>query len=473
LQQQKIMLTIRDNPGISRRDFVRAGTLCFGGLALAEFALPSLLRAEAAAGIRSSSKAVVFVHLDGGPPHMDMIDPKPDAPAEIRGEFSPISSNIPSLHISELLPRLAQSADRFAFIRSLVGSAGAHDAFQCQSGFAAKDMESVGGRPALGSVVSRLRGSTADQAPSFVDLMQGRAYVRNSARPGFLGPAYQPFRPDISRLFARELEGGMKNELARRGSGHATSLALHDELSLGRIDDRTQLLSGLDRFRRESDRSGMMGAVDNFTQQAVGILTSGKFAKALDLASEPAQSLARYSLPRPVERVGTSDDGNAVKKFLLARRMLEAGVRVVSLSLSDYDTHSGNFDRMRRLMPVLDCGLTAFIADLEERGMLSDVSIVAWGEFGRTPKVNKSAGRDHWPGVGMALLAGGGMQTGQVIGSTDRLASIPTSRPVHYQDVIATVYHNLGINPVATTLLDPSGRPQHVVDKGQVIGELV
>jgi hypothetical protein len=226
------MLTIRGNPDISRREFVRAGGLCFGSLALAEFALPSLLRAEAAAGIRSSSKAVIFVHLDGGPPHMDMIDPKPEAPAEIRGEFSSISTKIPGLHIGELLPRLAKSADKFAFIRSLVGSAGAHDAFQCQSGYGAKNLESMGGRPALGSVVAKLRGSTVDQAPSFVDLMQGRAFGRNSARPGFLGPAYQPFRPDISRLFTRELEEGMKGELARRGNGHATSLALQDGLSL-------------------------------------------------------------------------------------------------------------------------------------------------------------------------------------------------------------------------------------------------
>ena len=467
------MLILRGNSDISRRDFVRAGALCFGGLALAEFSLPNLLRAEAAAGIRSSHKSVIFVHLDGGPPHMDMIDPKPDAPAEIRGEFSAIGTKIPGLHVGELLPHLATSADKFAFIRSLVGSVGAHDAFQCQSGFGAKDLESIGGHPALGSVVAKLQGSKADAAPSYVDLMQGRAFVRNSARPGFLGPAYQPFRPDISHLFTRELEPGMKNELARRGAGHATSLALSESLTLGRIDDRTQLLSGLDRFRRESDRSGVMGAVDGFTQQAVGILTSGKFAEALDLAREPAKGLARYKLDQPVERVGTSDDGGAVRKFLLARRLIEAGVRVVSLSLSDYDTHSGNFDRLRRMLPVLDCGITALVADLEERGMLQDVSIVAWGEFGRTPKVNKGAGRDHWPGVGMALLAGGGMQTGQVIGSTDRLAAIAASRPVSYQDVIATLYHNLGINPVATTLLDPSGRPQHVVDKGNVISELL
>lgn len=467
------MLTIRDNPDLSRRDFVRAGAACFGGLTLVELSLPNLLRAEAAAGIRSSNKAVVFVHLDGGPPHMDMIDPKPDAPAEIRGEFGSIATKVPGLQIGELLPRLANSAKQFAFIRSLVGSAGAHDAFQCQSGFAAKDLESIGGRPALGCVVSKLRGTTDDQAPSFVDLMQGRAFVRNSARPGFLGPTYQPFRPDISHLFTRDLEPGMKNELARRGAGHATPLSLSQSLTLGRIDDRAQLLSGLDRFRRDADRSGNMGAVDSFTHQAVGILTSGKFARALDLEQELAKSAAHYTLGKPVDRVGTSDDGSAVKKFLLARRLLEVGVRVVSLSLSDYDTHSGNFDRLRRLMPVLDCGLTAFVSDLEERGMLGDVSIVAWGEFGRTPKVNKSAGRDHWPGVGMALLAGGGMKTGQIIGSTDRLASVPTSRPVHYQDVIATLYHNLGISPTATTLLDPAGRPQHVVEKGQPIGELI
>ena len=265
----------------------------------------------------------------------------------------------------------------------------------------------------------------------------------------------------------------MKTELSRRGAGHATLLSLSKSLTLGRIDDRTQLLSGLDRFRRETDRSGMMGAVDGFTQQAVGILTSGKFADALDLTREPANSASRYDLERPIERVGFNDGGNATRKFLLARRLIEASVRVVSLSLSDYDTHTGNFDRLRLMLPVFDHGLTALVADLEERGMLGDVSIVAWGEFGRTPKVNKSAGRDHWPGVGMALLAGGGMKVGQVIGSTDRLASIPTSRPVHYQDVIATLYHNLGITPTSTTLLDPSGRPQHVVDKGEVMSELV
>jgi hypothetical protein len=458
--------------GITRRDFVAAGTLAFGGLALAPFALPNLLRAETAAGVKGSQKSVIIVHLDGGPPQQDMIDLKPEAPAEIRGEFTSIPTAMPGFQVCELLPLLARHADRFAFIRSLVGSAGAHDAFQCQSGFPAKDMDTVGGRPALGCVVSKLQGTASDPAPAFVDMMQGRPLVRNSARPGFLGPAYQAFRPDISQFFARELEAGMKGELARRGNNHATSLALNDSLSLGRIDDRRNLLAGLDRYRREVDRSGMMGAIDSFTQQAVGILTSGRFAQALDLAQEPAAGLKHYALDTPVEQVGTSDAGSATNKFLLARRLIEAGVRCVSLTLADYDTHSGNFDRLRRMLPVLDKGLTALVTDLEARGLLDDVTVVVWGEFGRTPKINKNAGRDHWPGVGPAILAGGGLNVGQVIGKTDKTAGVAIERPVHYQDVMATVYHRLGVDPVKATVLDPSGRPQYLVGQGKRISEL-
>lgn len=458
---------------LRRRDLLRIGALAVAGYAGGGFSLPQLLRAEAAAGRRGSRKAVILVHLDGGPPQQDMIDLKPEAPPEIRGEFTGIPTAIPGLPICELLPNLARAAHQFVFIRSLVGSVGVHDAFQCQSGYGAKDLESLGGRPALGSVLAKLRGSTHDPAPSFVDMMQGRPLVRNSARPGYLGPTYQAFRPDISHLFARELEAGMKVELSRRGSNHATSLALHGALTMDRLDQRTNLLTGLDRMRRELDASGMMGAMDDFTQQAVGILTSGKFAQALDLTREPPQTRRRYQLESSIDAVGTSDGGNAVQKFLLARRLVEAGVRCVSLSLSDYDTHSGNFSRLRLLLPVLDHGLTALVNDLADRGTLDDVSVVVWGEFGRTPKVNKSAGRDHWPGVGMALLAGGGMRTGQVLGRTDRTAAAVTDRPISYQDVFATLYHNLGLDPSSTTLTDPSGRPQHLVSDGHVIRELV
>jgi len=456
--------------GYTRRGFLTAGAAGFGSLTLA-----NLLRAEARAGIHNSRKAVIFVHLDGGPPQMETIDPKPEAPAEIRGELQPIDTALPGLQICEVMPQVAAAAEKFVFIRSLVGSDGRHDAFQCQSGFAQKDLRSIGGRPALGSIVAKLEGLPTDEAPPFVDLMQGRALVRDSARPGFLGPTFKPFRPDISSMFQRELEDGMKNELARLGSGHSTSLTLHSSLADGRLDNRMQLLTGLDRIRRAVDESGMMEAMDQFTGQAVGILTSGRLADALDLTREDPKVLRHYS-PRaaqPDARFYTSEGPTAVRKFLLARRLVEAGVRVVSISMSDFDTHRSNFSRMRQLMPLVDHGLKTLVADLQQRGMLDDVTIVAWGEFGRTPRINADGGRDHWPRVGPALIAGGGLRRGQVIGSTDRTASSAITRPVRYKDVIATVYHALGIDALKTTIVDPHGRPQYLLDAGEPLRELI
>jgi hypothetical protein len=456
--------------GVSRRGFLIAGACGLGGLTLA-----NLLRAEEASGVRNSRKAVVNIHLDGGPPQMDMFDLKPQAPVEIRGEFSSVSTTLPGFQVCELMPQLAQTADKFVFIRSLVGAASAHDAFQCQSGFAAKDLESLGGRPAMGCVLGRLQGSPNDPAPAFVDLMLGRPLVRNSARPGFLGPAYQAFRPDISQMFPRELEAGMKGELARRGGEHTTALKLISGLSLERLDNRAGLLRGLDRLRREADASGMMDALDRFHQQATGILLSGQFAAAMDLEQEDPRTLARYT-PKmdPNSLASTTSEGpTSARKLLLARRLIEAGVRCVSVSFSDFDTHSKNFPRMRQMLPLVDHALAAFVTDLEERGLLDDVSIVVWGEFGRTPKINANGGRDHWPRVGPAILAGGGMRTGQVIGATDRTASTAVSRPVHYKDVFATLYHNLGIDAKRTTLLDPTGRPQYLLDDGEPIREVI
>src|SRR5262249_37656598 len=221
----------------------------------------------------------------------DTIDPKPEAPSEIRGEFKAIATKVVGLQLCELMPKVAGIAHKFSFIRSLVGSAGAHDAFQCQSGFPSKGLQSLSGRPALGSVVAKLRGSAKDIAPPFVDLMQGRPLVRNSARPGFLGPTYNPFRPDISKMFVRELEAGMKKELAARGTGHTIQLTLVDGLSIDRLQERTKLLAGFDKIRRDLDASGSMEAMDQFTAQAVNILTSGRFATALDLSQEPKDVL--------------------------------------------------------------------------------------------------------------------------------------------------------------------------------------
>ena len=464
------MITFAGNVGLNRRSFLRIGALGVGG-----FNLAHLLRAESAAGVGSSHKAIIHLHLDGGPPQMDLIDPKPDAPAEIRGPFAPIPTKLDGLQVTELLQKVAGIADRLVFLRSLVGAAGRHDAFQCQSGYDSKSLASIGGRPAMGCVVEKLLGPGPNDSPAFVDLMQGRPLARNSARPGLLGTPYKPFRPDLSHLFKRELEQGMKGELARLGENHRDSLALVDGLNPERLDMRLRILERFDKVRAGLDNSGSMAAADSFTQRAASILTSGKVAEALDLSREDPRVLERFTPAEPVsgKRFGTAEGPLAARKLLIARRLVEAGVRCVSVSLSDFDTHSDNFPRMRHLGPILDHALWSLVTDLEERGMLDDVTILAWGEFGRTPKVNSKGGRDHWPQAAMGIMAGGGMNVGQVIGSTDKTASTVTSRPIHYRDVLATLYHNLGIDSSVSTITDLSGRPRYLLDDAAPIRELV
>lgn len=465
----------RLNLNAASQRMTRRGMIQVGALGPSAVSLPQLLQAESLAGSSQTRRSIINIHLDGGPPHLDTIDPKPEAPVEIRGEFDSIATKIPELRVCELMPRVAALAEHFAFIRSLTGSAGAHDAFQCQSGYAEKDLKSLGGRPAVGCVVAKLLGSSADQAPVFIDLMQGRPLVRKSARPGFLGPSVQPFRPDISQMFHRELESGMKGELARLGKDHTVSLTLNPALTQQRLGDRQQLLGSLDRLRRSADNSGMMDAMDQFGQQAAGILLSGRLADALDLEREDRATLARYTAPAASGRQSTTSEGpESVRKFLLARRLIEAGARCVSVSISDFDTHSDNFPRMRNLLPIVDFGLHALVTDLAERGLLDQVAIVVWGEFGRTPRIDpKTGGRHHWPQAGPALLAGGGLRTGQVIGSTDRTGDDVTSRPVSYKDIFATLYSTLGIDARTTTINDPTGRPQYLLDDGAPLRELL
>lgn len=455
--------------GIPRRSFLTAGTLGIAGLSL-----PELLAAEAASGRGSSGKSVIVIHLDGGPPQMDLIDPKPEAPIDLRSPFAPISTNVPGLRLTELMPRCATIADRLVMLRSLVGSDGKHHAFQCNSGYKENVLRSIGGRPSLGCVYNHLRGSAEDEVPKFVDLMQGRPLVRNSARPGFLGPSVKPFRPDISHRFKRELEPAMKGELARLGEGHKSELSLIEDIPLSRLDNRLSLLKDIDRFNRTLDSSGSMEAMDHMTRQAYRILTSGAFSAAMDFDSEDPRVIQHYT--PDFSSTGTpsytSEGADAPLKLLLARRLVEAGVRVVSVSLSDFDTHSDNNGRMAHLGPLFDFGLHALVTDLESRGMLDDVTILAWGEFGRTPKVNAKGGRDHWPRLSMGMMVGGGLAGGAVLGQTDRVAGEATDRPISFADVVATLYHQLGIDP-QTVIHDRTGRPHVLMDEGEVIRELV
>ncbi len=434
--------------GISRRGFLKIGAFAFGATTLT---LADVLRAEANRGSSSPHKAVINIFLGGGPPHQDMFDLKMDAPREIRGEFRPINTNVAGIQICEVFPRLARLMDKCVVIRSVVGATGGHDAFQCTSGWAPQSLAQMGGRPALGAVVTKLRGPVDPSVPPSVGLAaptQHRPWS-DPGRPGFLGPAYAPFKPDGPGMDNLRLSG----------------------VSADRLADRRALRTSFDSLRRDLDASGALGAMDAATERALGVLTSSRLLEALDLSREDPRVRARYGDGRPY-RFQYDGAPTVNEHLLLARRLVEVGVRSVTLSYGRWDSHGQNFNLVRDHGSKLDQCLTALIEDLDVRGMLNDVTVVVWGEFGRTPRINNGAGRDHWPQVSCALLAGGGMRTGQVIGATNRLGEYATRRPVHFGEVFATLYRNLGIDPMTTTINDPTGRPQHLTDR-PVMPELV
>jgi len=458
------MLTIwgKANPkqrlcnGLSRRSFLRIGGLGLGGMGLAEtglsgLSLPQLLAAEAQSGVSNSHKAVIMIYLCGGPPHQDMYDIKVDAPSEIRGEFSPIKTNVPGIEICEELPLMAKMMDKLVPINSMVGARDSHYSYQCMTGHHDRQPP-AGGWPAFGSVVSKFQGPVYPGIPPFVSLCyttKHRPY--NEPGAGFLGIGQSSFRPT----------GPSRDDMVLQG------------ISADQLHDRRSLLSSFDKFRRDWDSSGKMSGMDVFTDRAMGILTSSKLFDALDVSKEDPKTLARYGSGDLTKPQGDAAP-RAPQNFLIARRLVEAGARVVTLNHSFWDFHGSNFKRAKQELPVFEKGLTALVEDLHQRGLDKDVTVVAWGEFGRTPKINKQAGRDHWPRVSNALLAGGGMRTGQVIGATDRLGGEATDRPVSFQEVFATIYHNLGIDLSEQRLFDFRGRPQNIVDPGVLpISELI
>ncbi len=425
--------------GISRRSFLKIGALGVGGLTLTD-----LFRAEARAGVRpSQQRAVINVFLGGGPPHQDMCEIKTEAPAEIRGEFKPIATKVPGIQICEVFPRLAAIMDRCVVLRSVVGATGGHDAVQCMTGYPPSSLAAQGGRPSLGAILARVQGPVDPSVPPFVGLAAptGHRPWSDSGSPGFLGTAYAAFKPDGP------------------GMGDLTL----KNLTLAQLSDRRRLLSSFDNLRREIDASGQLQGMDALTERALNVLTSSKLLEALDVSREPEKVRARYGDGKPYQY--QYDGAPTVNdQLLLARRLVEAGVRCVTLSYGRWDSHGKNFDLVRDHGRKLDQGLSALIEDLDERGLRNDVTVIAWGEFGRTPRINPQAGRDHWPQVSCAFLAGGGMRTGQAIGATNRLGEYARERPVHFQEIHATLYHNLGLDPATTTINDPSGRPQHIVD---------
>lgn len=456
------MLTIygRDSgrfcDGISRRSFLRIGALGLAGMTL-----PELLQAEEANGIRSSHKAIINILLPGGPPHQDMVDLKPDAPAEIRGELKPIQTSVNGILISELMPKMAKMMEKFAIIRSMADSHSQHDLYQCVTGYPRERKGGpAGGQPSIGSWISRLAGPANPAIPPNLSLMYPTGEKRwgDPGEGGFLGIGHSPFRLVNGKDQKNSLDSVKDMEL--KG------------MTLEELQNRNRLRKSLDSLKREIDASGKMAGMDAFTEQALGILTSSRLRDALDLSKEDPRIVDRYGKPDPNFRADGAP--KVTTNFLLARRLVEAGARYVSLNFSRWDWHGKNFDRARQDVPMLDQALTALLTDLQERGLEKDVSVVCWGEFGRTPKINKKGGRDHWPKANFAILAGGGMKTGQVIGSTDKHAAAPKDRPVRFHEVFATLFHNLGLLRNQERLFDLRGRPQYPVEpQVQPLRELV
>jgi uncharacterized protein (DUF1501 family) len=411
---------------VSRRNFLKIGA--FGaGLTLAD--VLRLRAANPATASSSSSKAAIMIYLPGGPSHMDMYDLKPEAPAEYRGEFRPIQTNVPGIQICEHMPLQARMFDKLAAVRSLV-SVDEHSDSLVMTGFS-ENQNRVRHSPSFGAVVSRIRGD-ANGTPPFVSL-RGMS-IGNE--PGFLGVAHRAFSPSGP---------GLEN------------LRLPGEVNVARSDSRRDLLNNFDGLRREIDATGTMVGMDAFTQRAFDMVASGRVRRALDLNNEEPASRDRY---------------RGIEQFLTARRLVEAGVSCVTLSIGGWDTHGQNFQTLRNQLPQVDRGIANLVMDLHDRGMAQDVSVVMWGEFGRTPRVNGSAGRDHWAPVMSALVAGGGLRMGQVIGSSSARGEYPRDRRTTPSQLLSTLYHAMGID-AGMTFNNGSGRPMYVLEDRDIISELL
>lgn len=435
--------------GLSRRSFLKTGGLALGGLSLTNF-----LRLKSQGAVaQGRGKSVIMICLGGGPSHLDTYDMKPGAPSEIRGEFRPISTNVPGMTLCELLPRQAKIADKFAVVRTATWQEPDHQRIEIFTGYPKRER-----RPSFGSYVSRLVPRCEASLPKFVSLKGDDQEIAEAEQPLWVGSQYRAFVPDSKGLRALELS---------------------KQMDLSRLKNRKELLAQLDTLRREVDAKGEMEAFDAFSGQAFDMLTSGKAREAFDLSQEKPQTLDRYRAGgnKFMYSHSSSPAHWDWEAFVRARRLVEAGVPFVSLQVGLWDHHCADglpsiFESYRTLLPLYDNCISALITDLHERGLQDDVCVVVWGEFGRTPKINKYGGRDHWPAAGSVLFAGGGLKMGQYVGSTNTNGEHPVTRPYSPQNILATLYHVLGIDPAAT-IPDHSGRPQYILDDRDPVKELI
>ncbi len=426
--------------GLSRRNFLRVGGLSALGLSLPEF-----LRAKAATAPNGKEVSCILLWLQGGISHIDSFDPKPEAPAEIRGEFGVISTNVPGINVCDPLPMLAQHQDKYSILRSLNpknGSHGVADAYM-MTGHPFSPALTF---PSFGAVVSKEKGDR-NSMPPYVQVGTAIDQRFGGGVAGFLGDQYNPF----------VLPGD-----ASSPGFTVRDVSLTNGLNRERFERRMKVLDTVDTWQQKFEAAApAIDATDIFYKKAYSLITAPRAKKAFDLSTED---------PKMRDRYGRHSLGQGC---LLARRLIDAGVRFVTVTDGGWDTHQNNFVSLRnRLLPRLDSALSALLQDLSDRGTLDSTLVVTLSDFGRTPKINPSAGRDHWSTAGIALLAGGGIAPGRAVGQTNALAELPTEAPYYTEDLAATIYHSLGI-PLDTTHQTPDGRPVRINYEGRLIRELV
>jgi hypothetical protein len=454
--------------GVTRREAMRVGGLSlFGGVTL-----PTFLQAAESQTPRGPAKSVILLNLFGGPPHMDMFDPKPEAPANIRGEFQSIATALPGLRICELLPETAQLMDRASLIRTYSHKYNSHNPYNVLTGFdGGSDRENYFAKrtdhPSIGSICQYLDIGPTD-VPRYVTMpaFPGYSQALRRAGPygGYLGSRYDPLFTVCDPKFDRKAKGDYDPVIAG-GAPVLPSLDALPDVTARRLDRRRSLLAQFDAKLSQFDTSRATDSMGHFQQQVFSLLTSSKTRGAFDLSQESDAVRDRY---------GRNLWGSSA---LIARRLVEAGSTFITIHWeakngSHWDLHGNNFGMLKSHLPQLDQLTKSLIVDLEERGLLDSTLVVIMGEMGRTPRINKNSGRDHWPQCGFSLLFGGGTKRGTVVGRTDSQAAYPTDRPVSAGDMAATIYQLLGVDP-AMTVNDLSGRPVHIGHGGEPVREVI
>ena len=455
--------------GMSRREMMHVGGLSlFSGMTL-----PRLLRAASAAepSRPGTAKSVILFNLLGGPSHMDMFDMKPQAPVEVRGLFRPIDTSLPGLQICEHLPQTARWMHRASLIRTVTHNYNAHNPLAMVTGYAGGDNAQITAKqtdpPDIGAVCQYL-GKINPGVPGAVCMPCYPGWGEGIRRPGpyggYLGRQYDPFFSLCNPTFARTPRVANYDPVRPIGEPLMPSLDALPDMTVDRLGSRRSLLEQLDQGFREWNASTQIDTMSKYSQQAFSMLSSSKTRDAFDLSKEPDHVRDRY---------GRSLSGSSL---LVARRLVEAGVTYISVHAEifgtnghSYDMHENNFGMLKdENLPILDMAYPALIQDLDERGLLDSTLVVVMGEMGRSPKVNAKAGRDHWPQCGFSLLTGGGVKSGMIYGATDKHAAYPTRDPVSPGDVVATIYHLLGIDP-HLTVPDLTGRPIAIAHGGEPI----